>query len=120
MIRILLADDNPTLRSAFALLLQTRLGACIVGETSSIESSLTCVEETHPTAIIVDWELPDASGKEWIKALHHIAPALKVIVTSVHPEAAFQAYEAGADAFLCKTDSPEYILRVIQEICSHV
>lgn len=53
MNRILLADSNPTLRSALALLLETRLDAQVVGQVSSMESLLCEAAATQPDIIII-------------------------------------------------------------------
>jgi DNA-binding NarL/FixJ family response regulator len=112
MDRILLADSNPTLRSALALLLETRLDAQIVGQVSSVESLLCEAAATQPTLIIMDWELPGKPADGRIAALRQIAHRACIIASSVRPESASLAVDA--DAFLCKSDPPETILRTIQ------
>jgi two-component system response regulator DesR len=112
MNRILLADNNPTLRSALALLLETRLGAQVVGQVSSMESLLCEAAATRPEIIIMDWELPGKPYNERIAALRQKTPYSRIIVTSARPENALQATDS--DAFLCKTDPPEAILDLVQ------
>lgn len=112
MTRILLADSNPILRSALALLLETRLDAQIVGQVSSMESLLCEAFATRPDIIIMDWGLPGEPASERIQALHQKAPRACILAASVRPETA--SLVEGADAFICKTDAPETILPVIQ------
>lgn len=113
MTRILLADDNKNLRSALALLLETRMAATIVGEAGTMESLLEQAAKTHPDVVILDWELPGKPEADRIVVVRSVAPGARVIVVSARPEAAAQAGEA--DAFVNKIDPPERILAVLKE-----
>jgi DNA-binding NarL/FixJ family response regulator len=114
--RILLADDHPALRSALELLLELRLSARIVGESSTMEALISCLPAIHPTLVILDWELPGSPQTGRVEALRRIEPRLKVVITSTRPEAARGALAAGADAFVCKCEPPEQILQVLQDL----
>ena len=112
MTRILLADDNKDSRSALALLLETRLGAVIVGEATTMESLLEQAAATHPDVVLLDWELLGKPKTDRILVLRSVVPGAQVIVISARPESASRA--EAADAFVNKTDPPERILAVIQ------
>ncbi len=114
MNRILLADSNPTLRSALALLLETRLSAQIVGQVSSMESLLWEAAATQPDLIIVGLELPGKPARERMLALREKAPRACILLASTRLESA--NLTEGTDAFLCETDPPETILNTIQKI----
>ena len=110
-LRILLADDNRDSRSALALLLETRLGATIVGEATTMESLLERVASLHPDVMLLDWELPGKPEADRIVVLRSIDPDLQIIIVSARPESALQA--CAADAFVYKTDPPEHLLAVL-------
>lgn len=112
MNRILLADPNPTLRSALALLLETRLDAQVVGQVSSMESLLCEAAATQPDIIIVGLGLPGEPVQDRITALRQKAPHASILTSSAHPESA--SLTEGTAAFLCQTDLPETILQTIQ------
>jgi DNA-binding NarL/FixJ family response regulator len=113
MTRILLADDNKDSRSALALLLETRLGAIIVGEACTMESLLEQAASTHPDVVLLDWELPRKPEADRILVLRSVVPGARLVVISARPESASHA--KGADAFVNKFDPPERILAVLQE-----
>jgi DNA-binding NarL/FixJ family response regulator len=113
MTRILLADDNKDSRSALALLLETRLGATIVGEASTMERLLEEAVASHPDVVLLDWELPGKPEADRIVVIRSVAPGARVVVISARPESAFQAVEA--DAFVNKIEPPERILAVLRE-----
>ena len=112
-LRILLADDNRDLRSALALLLETRLDANIVGEASTMETLLKQAAEVQPSAVLLDWELPGKPEADRIVVLRSVVPGAKIIVISARPESASKATEA--DAFVNKIDPPERILDVFKK-----
>jgi len=114
--RILLADDNPAIRSALALLLETRLNVNIVGEVDSMENLLVYVADYHPDIVILDWELPGSPQKDRGAALKALYSPLKVVVTSSRPEIAQQALAAQADSYVCKCEPPEQVVKVIQAL----
>ena len=118
-IRILLADDNPAIRSALTLLLETRLNAHIIGESYSMEDLLANLPLKQPDIVILDWELPGAPKMDRIAVLHKAYPSLKVVITSSQPEIAQQALAVHADAYVSKSEPPEQMVQVLQAIMRH-
>ncbi len=115
MKQILLADDNPDLRSALRLMLETRLDVELITEARDMEHVLAQAEDTRPDCIILDWELPGRPVRERIQILRALVPGAKILVTSTHPEARVEALSEGADAFADKADSPTLILEAMRE-----
>jgi DNA-binding NarL/FixJ family response regulator len=116
MKRFLLADDNPDLRSALRLMLETRLDAPLVFEAHDHASMIDQSMRHHPDCLILDWELPGLTEPDHLSALRDLLLDLKIIVISARPEAAEEAAAAHADAFVCKTDPPAEILQAIQRL----
>jgi len=112
----LLADDNPDLRSALRLMLETRLDAPVVFEARDQAGLIDQSIAHQPECLILDWELPGLIEPDHLSALRDLLPDLKIIVTSARPEAADPALTAHADAFICKTDPPSEILNAIQRL----
>ncbi|HSL45770.1 MAG TPA: response regulator transcription factor [Anaerolineales bacterium] len=117
MTRILLADNNPDLRSALRLLLKTRFGLEFIFDASDMEGILAQLEDAHPDCVILDWELPGCPQGERIPLLRSRLPGLKVIALSLRPESETSARESGVEAFVCKTEPPSVILNAIQTLC---
>ncbi|MEN4011720.1 MAG: hypothetical protein AB1453_05190 [Chloroflexota bacterium] len=114
MNRILLADPNPALRSALALLIETRLDAQIVGQVSSLESLLREAAATDPGVIIVSLNLLGEPTQERIAALRRQAPLASILISSARPESVSRT--DGAAAFLCQADPPQTILDTLQTL----
>src|SRR5512137_905852 len=116
MKRFLLADDNPALRSALRLMLETRLHAPLVFEAGDHAGLIDQTIAHEPDCLILDWELPGFTDRHGLDAVRHLPPDLKIIVTSAWPEAAEAAVAAHADAFISKTDPPSEILNAIRRL----
>jgi DNA-binding NarL/FixJ family response regulator len=114
--RILLADDNPDLRSALRLFLETRLAFELIVEARDMEHVLAQVEDTRPDWIILDWELPGRPTRERVAILRSLVPDLKVIAFSARPESRPAALNEGVNAFICKSESPMIVLDKLHEL----
>lgn len=121
MLRVLLADDKASLRSAMRLLLEQDPDWEIVGEAAEVRGLLTKTDSTHPHLILLDWELPglpksSAEHHDLLVRLHNLHPCTHVIVLSGRPEAEAVALAAGADVFVSKAAPPEVLLAALHQI----
>lgn len=119
--RVLIADDQPHVRSALRLLLGQEPGVTIVGEAEDVEQALRLAAGQQPDLVLLDWELPGRStagasagvGQCLLPALRARRPCLKVVVLSGRPEARQAALAAGADVFVSKGDPPEWLFAAL-------
>jgi DNA-binding NarL/FixJ family response regulator len=118
MIRVLLVDDQPLLRSGFRALLEAEEGIEVVAEASNGEEGLELAGRHLPDIALVDIQMPVLDG---IEVTRRIAadPALAgvhvVILTNYGlDEYVFQALRAGAAGFLVKDIEPEDFLHAVR------
>lgn len=114
--QILLADDQPPVRSALRLFLEQELGIQNIDEVTDAQSLLTFVQASPPDLILLDWELPGLASANLIAALRDCCPGLLVIALSVQAEARPRALTAGITAFVSKGEAPEYLLTILDKI----
>lgn len=113
-LKVLLADDQASIRWALRTFLREEPGVALVGETSETEALLTLVEATRPDLILLDWELPGRPIIELFSVLQTLDSQVKVIALSSHPEARQAALLAGAAGFVSKNDPPERLLTTLR------
>jgi DNA-binding NarL/FixJ family response regulator len=113
MIDILLADDQPQVRSALRLLFEQQPDLCVLGEAVDAQGILDWLSATCPDAVLLDWELPGLHGGNALATLRARRPHLKLIALSGRPEARDAALAAGMDAFVSKGDPPEELLSAV-------
>lgn len=116
---VVIADGASEIRSALRLLLSEEPGMHIAGEACDVASLLDMTRALDPALVLVDWELADPRPAGALRdSLPHeiaaVAPSARVIVMSGRPEARNHALAAGADAFVCKGDSPDSLLAALR------
>jgi DNA-binding NarL/FixJ family response regulator len=116
--RVLLADDEPSLRSALRLLLEQEPELTVVGEASESRCAQDQTAVLQPDLLLLDWELPGGVGMALVARLRAMVPMMRIIVLSSRPEVRPAALAAGADAFVSKGDPPDSLLAAIQAVLS--
>ncbi len=111
--RVMIADDQPQVRSALLLLLRQDPDMAVVGEAGDTQQALQLATEQRPDLILLDWELPGQINGTTLSRLRAARPGLKVIALSGRPEARRAALTAGVDAFVSKGDPPERLLAAV-------
>lgn len=117
--KILLADDNPEVRSALRLLLEQEPLLALVMEVADMQGLLTHLSECCPMVVLLDWELPGLQGNDLLMAIRSRCPEMKVIALSSKFEARQEALAAGVDAFISKAEPPEQILSILGSFVPH-
>ena len=110
--RVLIADDQPSVRSALKLVLEQH-GIDVAGDVSDSGELLAWFKTNQADLLLLDWELPDQPGKKIIPILRAKYPRLTVIVMNSRPQTRTEALSAGADGFVSKGDPPEYLLSLL-------
>lgn len=127
MMRILLADDQPEVRSALRTLLEGEEGPwTIVGEAATAGIVLEEVSQHRCDVLLLDWELPGlhpGCGKApvWsdgrvLSALRFLHPELHVIAFSARPEARRESSLAGADEWVSRAELPQALLDTLRSL----
>ncbi|MFF5971212.1 response regulator [Streptomyces sp. NPDC012769] len=118
MIRVLLVDDQPLIRSGFRALLDLEDDIEVVAEAADGQEGLALAARHLPDVALVDIRMPLVDG---IEATRRIAadPALAgvhvVILTNYgFDEYVFEALRAGAAGFLVKDIVPEDFLHAVR------
>ncbi|MFC7243041.1 response regulator [Catellatospora aurea] len=118
MIRVVLVDDQPLIRSGFRALLDAEDDVEVVAEAGNGEEGLAAVRAHLPDVVLIDVQMPVVDG---IEATRRIAadPALAavhvVILTNYGlDEYVFHALRAGAAGFLVKDIEPEDFLHAVR------
>jgi DNA-binding NarL/FixJ family response regulator len=117
-IRVVLADDQALLRSAFKVLVDSEPGMAVVGEASDGAEAVRLASESRPDVVLMDIRMPGTDG---LAATRKIStdPSLTdvrvVILTTFEvDEYVVQSLRAGASGFLGKGAEPEELLNAIR------
>jgi DNA-binding NarL/FixJ family response regulator len=111
--RVVVADDQPDVRSALRLMLEEKSGITQVTEVSTSQELLVRVKSNCPDLVLLDFELPGTRPEELLKSLRLLCPGIKIIALSSRPQMKQMALKYGADTFVCKSDPPEILLKAL-------
>src|SRR5829696_8849860 len=101
-IRVLIADDDPRVRTALRTFLCAHPGFDVVGEAGDASTALRLARESAPTVVLVDVLLPDAI--DGLALLRTLTGELRVPVVAISLQGAVRdrALDAGAYRFVDK------------------
>lgn len=116
--RILLVDSDTRVRFALRTLLQQEQGQILIEESEDVVALVAHVEKFKPHLVFLDWEFPGRPAAALLLALNGLDDHPGVVVLSTRPESKEAALAAGADAFVCKGDPPEYLLNSFRALAS--
>lgn len=114
--RVLLADNHATVRSALRLLLEHEDDIEIVGEVEERGDLLKVVIACRPDILLIDWALALAQPADLKAELHRQQPHLGIVVLSSRPEARQEAEQAGLAHFVSKSAFSEELLAVVRAV----
>ncbi len=117
--RIILADHHTQALWALKTMLLERPAFEFLGEAVDSDGLLALAASSSPEIALIDWELPGKSIKELIAALHRCKPKPYVVVMGSQPEYGRLMLKAGADAFISKTDQPEWLIDTLEGFTQH-
>ena len=118
MIRVLLVDDDPLVRSGLRLLLQGVPDLQIAGECDDGDGVAAAVAEHRPDVVLLDIRMPRVDGVTALRRLREAegesVPAV-VMLTTIGGEAiVMDALRAGAAGFLLKHTPPSEIVEAVR------
>jgi DNA-binding NarL/FixJ family response regulator len=118
-IRVLLVDDQPTVRRGLSLHLSTESDIAIAGEAGDGQTALELVTSLEPDVVVLDISMPGMDGFETAKRIRELAsPA--IVMLSLHDDAASRARAeaSGANAFVSKCDASDRVVETIRRVAA--
>jgi DNA-binding NarL/FixJ family response regulator len=120
MTRVLIVDDHPVFRDGLAGLLATLPEVEIVGTAGTADEALTALQDSAPDVVLMDINLPGASGVEATRQAAQIAPATAVLVVTMvdDDDSVFAALAAGARGYVLKGASAGEITAALRTVAA--
>ncbi|MEU3502059.1 response regulator transcription factor [Streptomyces hundungensis] len=121
-IRVLLADDQTLVRSAFAMLVESAPDMAVVGQAGTGDEAVALAHSARADVVVMDLRMPGTDG---IGATRRIAAAedlagVRVLVLTTYDtdENVLEALRAGASGFLVKDTRPAELLDAIRTVAA--
>jgi len=116
--RILLVDDHAVVREGYRAVLQKQPGLSVVAEAADGAEAYRLFKATRPDVVIMDLTMTGVSGIEGIRRIRQWDRDARILVFTMHQNAAFalQAIRAGARGYVTKMSPPEALLRAVFDV----
>jgi len=120
VIRVLIADDQPLVRSGFRMVIEERPDLELAGEASDGAQAIELARELDPDVILMDVRMPNLDGVEATRQLVQAGTRARVLVLTTFDldEYVYAAIRAGASGFLLKDVEPAELVDAIRVVAA--
>ena len=120
MIRVLLVDDDPLVRSGLRMLLGGAPEIEVVAEAEDGDEVLAAVDRHRPDVVLMDIRMPrlDGVSAAGLLARQPTPPKVLMLTTFDADDLVLRALRAGAAGFLLKDTPPAEIVRAIELVAA--
>jgi DNA-binding NarL/FixJ family response regulator len=117
-IRVLVADDQRTVRDGLTMLVGLIDGVEVVGAACDGVEAVELAETQRPDVVLMDLRMPRMEGAEATRHIRAELPDTQVLVLTTYAddESLFPALQAGARGYLTKDASAEEIEQAIRAL----
>jgi two-component system nitrate/nitrite response regulator NarL len=113
-LRIVVADDHPSIRENLRYLLNAELGFVVVGVAKDGHDALRLVDATRPDVLVLDSDMRDLSGLEVARTLLDDNSRVGIVFYTLDSDACVQARAIGVDACITKDSAPSMLIDAIR------
>ncbi|WP_010205544.1 response regulator [Salinibacterium sp. PAMC 21357] len=118
MIRVVVADDHPIVRSGIVGLLGAADDIDVVGEAGDGAEAVALATQLSPDVVLMDLRMPGLGGAEATAQIMAARPDARVVILTTYEsdENILTAIEAGASGYLLKAAPQEEILAGLRSV----
>lgn len=118
---ILIADDHEVVRSGLRSILEAHDGWQVIAEADNGKDAIRLATEQSPNVAIVDYSLPLINGIEVARNIKVRRIETEVLIFTMHDSDVLvkEAFQAGARAFLLKSDAKHHLMSAVESLMNH-
>ncbi|WP_030572270.1 response regulator [Streptomyces aureocirculatus] len=119
-VRVLLADDQPLVRTALQMVITEADDLDVVGEAGNGAEAVRRTAELRPDVVVMDIRMPGMDGIEATRLITGATDATRVVVLTTFDDDdyVYGALRAGASGFLVKDMALDEILAAVRVVAS--
>ena len=118
LVRILIADDHPFMRTGLRHVLDEHAEFHVIGEADDGRQAVEMAQREKPDVVILDIGMPNLNGIEAAREICASSPGAGIIVLSMHSDEAYvlRALKAGARAYLLKQSAEADLIGAVKAV----
>ena len=115
---VMLVDDHAIVRQGYRTLLEKQSGLQVVAEAADGDAAYRLYQRLLPDLVVMDLTLPQMGGMESIRRIMKWDPRARILVFTMHQNAAYavQAMRAGASGYITKTGAPQALVQAVYDV----
>jgi DNA-binding NarL/FixJ family response regulator len=116
-LRVLIADDNETIRKGIRSILTSRSDLEVSGEAVNGKEAVDKSSELRPDLVILDLSMP-AGGLKLVKQIRKLLPEVPILLLSMYEgrELTEAARSAGVRGFVRKDEAGALLLKAVETV----
>lgn len=116
--KIFLVDDHPMMREGLAQLIAQETDLAVCGEADDAAAALQQIIKLQPALALVDITLRSSNGLDLIRDLRLHAPAVAILVISMHDESLYaeRVLRAGGRGYIMKQEGGKKLMQAIRHV----
>src|ERR1700741_2103526 len=117
-ISIVVVEDHKLVRQMWGALLEDDGNMKVVGECGGFDEAIEMIKVKKPDIVLLDINLPQASGIDAVPLIRKFAPGARIIAVSMHsqPVYAKKMLQLGARGYVTKNSSHEEMFTAIDAV----
>lgn len=116
MVRILLADDHPLIRSGLHMTLEQEQDFIIVGEAVTGSEAFQLCQQLSPDILLLDLSMPGPSPSTTVHLILDNCSGVKIIMLTAYEDEVYvrNLVRLGVAGYILKDEAPETLIRAIR------
>ena len=115
-LRILIADDHPSIRRSIRSLLESHAGWTVAAEAANGTEAIEQAARLNPDVIVLDISMPNVDGLQATRQILRNDPSACIVILTIHDSDTVrrEALTAGAKRLVSKSNAPESLVAAIE------
>ncbi|HET6176217.1 MAG TPA: response regulator transcription factor [Candidatus Sulfotelmatobacter sp.] len=117
-LRVLVVDDNESIRRGICQLLHSQADIKVVCEAANGADAVCKAREYLPDVVLLDVTMPNMNGLEAAQVLKQEFPSIQIIIVSQHDSRGFKwaALAAGVSGYVVKSNAARDLIPELRRI----
>jgi DNA-binding NarL/FixJ family response regulator len=120
MIRVLIADDDPLVRTGIRTILTSAGDIEVVAEAEDGHAAVEAARRHRPDVALLDIRMPILDGLDALAELHRLVPATRVVMLTTFGTDDYitRALRSGSSGFILKDSAPDELIGAVRSVAS--